>query len=75
MIQSRAGGICIDSLFIDEGFGSLDPENLEIALGVIDEIREERVVGLISHVGDLGTRINSQIIVTKTNKGSKLSTL
>lgn len=75
VVQSRSGGICIDSLFIDEGFGSLDPENLEIALSVIDEIREERVVGLISHVGDLSSRINSQIIVDKTNKGSKLSIL
>lgn len=75
VVQSRSGGICIDSLFIDEGFGSLDPENLEIALNVIDEIREERVVGLISHVGDLSSRISSQIIVDKTNKGSKLSIL
>ena len=73
VVQSRSGGISIDSLFIDEGFGSLDPESLELALGIIDEIRSERVVGLISHVGDLGSRINSQIIVHKSNKGSSLS--
>ena len=73
VVQSKAGGVSLDSLFIDEGFGSLDDASLEKALSILDEIREKRMVGLISHVGDLKSRINSQILVTKGQNGSRIS--
>ncbi len=73
MVQARNGGVQLDSLFIDEGFGSLDPESLEKALGILDEIRETRSVALISHVETLQTRIPSQIRITKNTNGSTIS--
>ncbi len=73
VVQSKAGGVSLDSLFIDEGFGSLDDASLEKALSILDEIREKRMVGLISHVGDLKSRISSQILVTKGQNGSRIS--
>ncbi len=72
VVQSKAGGISLDSLFIDEGFGSLDDASLEKALSILDEIREKRMVGIISHVGDLQSRIRSQIVVTKGQNGSTI---
>lgn len=72
VVQSRNGGIQLDSLFIDEGFGSLDGETLEQALSILDEVRGSRCVGIISHVGNLQTRISSQIIVEKGSTGSKI---
>ena len=71
-IQSRKSGINIDSLFIDEGFGSLDENSLEQAISILDEIRDSRMIGIISHVGDLKSRINSNIEIIKTQHGSKL---
>ena len=71
-IQSRAGGIRIDSMFIDEGFGSLDEKNLENAISILDEIRGNRMVGIISHVGELQTRIPQKIEVIKTGTGSSI---
>ncbi len=73
VVQSKAGGISLDSLFIDEGFGSLDDASLERALSILDEIREKRTVGIISHVGDLKSRISSHILVTKGQNGSSVS--
>jgi len=73
VVQSKAGGVSLDSLFIDEGFGSLDDASLEKALSILDEIREKRMVGLISHVGDLRSRISSQILVTKGQNGSSIT--
>lgn len=69
-IQARAGGIHIDSMFIDEGFGSLDEKALENAISILDEIRGNRMVGIISHVGELQTRIPQKIEVVKTGTGS-----
>ena len=71
-IQARAGGMRIDSMFIDEGFGSLDEKALENAIGILDEIRGNRMVGLISHVGELQTRIPQKIEVLKTGTGSSI---
>ena len=71
-IQSRKSGINIDSLFIDEGFGSLDENSLEQAISILDEIRDSRKIGIISHVGDLKSRITSNIEIIKTQHGSKL---
>lgn len=73
VVQSKAGGVSLDSLFIDEGFGSLDDASLEKALSILDEIRGKRMVGLISHVGDLKSRISSQILVRKGQNGSSIT--
>ena len=65
-IQSVAGGVKLDTLFVDEGFGSLDGESLEQALKVLASLSEgRRLVGIISHVGELRERIEKQIVVTK----------
>ena len=73
-IQSSAGGIKIDTMFVDEGFGSLDDESLRQALNVLIKLSgSNRLVGIISHVTELKDRIDKQIVVTKTpNKGSKI---
>jgi exonuclease SbcC len=71
-VQSRKGGIQLDSLFIDEGFGSLDENSLEQAISILDEIRDSRKIGIISHVGDLKSRIKSSIEIEKTQSGSKI---
>ena len=71
-IQSSAGGIQVDSMFIDEGFGSLDDESLNQAIGVLQELTAgNKPVGIISHVTELKERIDRQIVVTKKkNSGS-----
>jgi len=73
IIQSYAGGIEIDTLFIDEGFGSLDTESLEQALETLSKLTEKnRLIGIISHVGELKDRINNQIVVERGKQGSTL---
>ena len=65
-VQSRAGGIRLDTMFVDEGFGSLDEESLEQAIKALAGLTEgNKLVGIISHVGELKERIDRQIIVTK----------
>lgn len=65
-IQSSAGGIRLDSMFVDEGFGSLDEESLQQAIRALADLSEgSRLVGIISHVGELKERIQKQIVVTK----------
>lgn len=74
VIQREAGGIQLDCMFIDEGFGSLDPDTLELALRIFDELgRDDRMVGIISHVDELRERIENQIVVHKSNHGSNIS--
>ncbi len=69
-IQSRAGGVHLDALFIDEGFGSLDDSSLEQAINVLLELTDgKRLIGIISHVGELKRRIGKQIRVTKNVSG------
>jgi exonuclease SbcC len=70
-IQARSGGVRLDAVFIDEGFGSLDEGSLDKALIILDELREHRMVGLISHVGEMQSRIPSRIEVIKTGAGSR----
>lgn len=71
-IQSRSGGIQLDAVFIDEGFGSLDESSLERAISILDEIRGTRMVGIISHVAELRTRIPTRIEIVKTGAGSTI---
>ena len=71
-VQSRSGGIRLDSLFIDEGFGTLDGESLDNAIAVLDEVREHRMVGIISHVEALYGAIQSHVEIEKSNTVSKI---
>lgn len=69
-IQSSAGGVQIDAMFIDEGFGSLDDDSLRQAIRVLAGLSEgNRMVGIISHVSELKSSIDRQIIVTKEKTG------
>lgn len=69
-IQARNGGIKLDSMFIDEGFGTLDETSLENAISILDEVRGNRMVGIISHVNELRQRIPHKIEIEKTENGS-----
>ena len=71
-IQERAGAQRIESLFIDEGFGSLDEESLSLAISVLDELRGDKTIAIISHVDELYSRIPSRIVVKKGVSGSHL---
>lgn len=65
-IQSMAGGIRLDTMFVDEGFGSLDEESLQQAIRALTGLTEgSRLVGIISHVGELKEKIDRQVVVTK----------
>lgn len=73
MIQTYAGGIELNTLFIDEGFGTLDNESIDQALSVLLELQNDnKVIGIISHVDELKERINTQIVVDKGVCGSYL---
>lgn len=70
-VQSHAGGVRLEALFIDEGFGSLDPDNLQLAMDELDRLREGgRMIGIISHVGALRERIRAGIEVLASDRGS-----
>ena len=72
-IQSSAGGVKLDTMFVDEGFGSLDEESLQQAVRALSELRGDRLVGIISHVSELKEKIDRQIIVRKDReKGSRV---
>lgn len=74
-VGSENGANSIDSMFIDEGFGSLDGDSLDRALKVLDELSDgKRLIGVISHVPALGERIDKKIIIEKTPVGSRLTT-
>ncbi|MEU3608615.1 SMC family ATPase [Streptomyces sp. NPDC035033] len=71
VVTDEAGGVRLDTLFIDEGFGSLDDQTLDEVLDVLDSLRErDRSVGIVSHVADLRRRIPAQLEVTKDRRGS-----
>ncbi|MET8815868.1 SMC family ATPase [Streptomyces sp. NPDC004549] len=73
VVTDEAGGVRLDTLFIDEGFGSLDDQTLDEVLDVLDSLRErDRSVGIVSHVGDLRRRIHAQLEVVKGRSGSTL---
>ena len=70
-IQSSAGGVRLDTMFVDEGFGSLDEESLKQAMNAMAGLAEgDRLVGIISHVAELKERIDRQIIVKKDRTGA-----
>ena len=70
MAESSSGGVHIDAMFIDEGFGSLDSTSLQIAVDTLCSLSEGcRLVGIISHVNELRERIDRQIQVTKDVSG------
>jgi exonuclease SbcC len=72
-VQAHSGGVHLDALFVDEGFGSLDPDNLQLAMDELDRLREGgRLIGVISHVAALRERIRSGIEVIATDRGSSL---
>lgn len=72
VVQSYSGGIQLDTMFIDEGFGTLDPESLDSAIECLVDLQDDgRVVGVISHVQELKDRIETKLEVSSTNKGSK----
>ena len=69
-VQSSAGGIQMETMFVDEGFGSLDPDALQQAYTALASLTDgNRLVGIISHVGELKERIDRQIVVTKDKTG------
>jgi DNA repair protein SbcC/Rad50 len=71
VVKAEAGGVDLDTLFIDEGFGSLDAETLDQVMGVIDDLRDRgRVVGIVSHVPDLKERVPERLEVRRLPDGS-----
>ena len=76
VVTAEAGGRQLDTLFVDEGFGSLDPEALDLAMATLDDLRAGgRVIGVVSHVDELRLRIPRQIKVTRSPQGSAVEVL
>ena len=74
VVQSYAGGIRLDTLFIYEGFGSLDPESLDLAIQTLVDLQSTgRMVGVISHVGELKEQMANRIDVHASRFGSTVS--
>ena len=73
LIQQQTGGIQIEALFIDEGFGSLDPQALQKALSALLAIQDSRMIGVISHISELKEQIADQLVVTNTAGKSTIS--
>ena len=72
IIQSRAGKVHLDTMFIDEGFGSLDDQSREDAIRVLNELAgQNRMIGIISHVTELKEQIEQKLIVTRDEQGSR----
>ena len=71
VVQAYSGGIHLDTIFIDEGFGTLDGETLDFALKALIELKQGgRLVGIISHVPELRERIDARLAIHKTDRGS-----
>ncbi len=76
VIQAMNGGIKVDALFVDEGFGALDSESLDQACETLQGLVErDRMIGIISHVQELRERIDHQIVVERSNQGSRVKTV
>jgi exonuclease SbcC len=73
VVQNHSGGVTLDTIFIDEGFGSLDTNSLDNAIEVLMQLNTSgRMVGIISHVNELKERINTKIEVIPDKKGSRI---
>lgn len=73
VVQNYSGGTRFDSIFIDEGFGSLDASTLNLAMDAFDEIRRDgRMVGIISHVEELKERISARVEIISSSDGSHI---
>jgi len=73
VIQSHAGGVVVETMFVDEGFGSLDKDSLEQAVAILKELAtENRIVGIISHVEELKECIDKKIMLLKSTRGSSI---
>jgi exonuclease SbcC len=73
VVAHEAGGADLQTLFVDEGFGSLDAETLDDVLDILDSLRENgRAVGVVSHVAEMRHRIPTQLVVSKARTGSTL---
>ena len=77
MIQNQKGGIQIDTVFIDEGFGTLDSESLAKAMEIMQHLSMEgnKLVGIISHVDELKDQIDQKIQVTRRKDGSQVNVI
>ena len=66
-VQSSKGGVQLDSMFVDEGFGTLDEESLDLVMNALSELSNDssRLIGIISHVDELKNRIDNRITITK----------
>ena len=74
VIQSYSGGIVVDTMFIDEGFGSLDDESREQAINTLSQLTDNnKLIGIISHVTELKESIDKKIIITKSQEGSNIN--
>jgi exonuclease SbcC len=74
VVTAEAGGAEIATLFVDEGFGSLDADTLDEVMDVLDDLRDGgRAVGVVSHVAELRARITARLVVTKDRAGSTLA--
>lgn len=72
LIQNTAGAVSLDTMFVDEGFGSLDEQSREQAIKILNDLAGEKsLVGIISHVSELKEQIERQLVITKGDKGSK----
>ncbi|GGN01882.1 AAA family ATPase [Shewanella xiamenensis] len=76
VVQAYAGGIKLDTLFIDEGFGSLDQDSLELAIRTLMDLQSAgRMIGVISHVSEMKEQINTRIDLLKTSHGSEIKVI
>src|SRR5690606_29685732 len=74
VVQAHAGGVQLDTLFIDEGFGTLDEISLQQAIDCLKDLQESnRLLGIISHVPALKNEIHTKLVITPSHRGSKLS--
>jgi exonuclease SbcC len=72
VVQAHAGGIHLETVFVDEGFGSLDDESLDLAVSTLMGLGEDgRLVGIISHVSELRERVDARLEITTGKSGSR----